>query len=88
LQSGNKRRKELARLEHRKEKEAKRAERKREKAERPAWKEGDPDPSIQFPEPEPVAPTVDEGNSQAADAAQPPSGVAFEVPAAAGRMST
>jgi hypothetical protein len=86
LQSGNKRRKELARLEHRKEKDAKRAERKRLKAERPAWKEGDPDPSIEYPEP--LAPTVDENDSPAEEAARPPSGVAFELPAVAGRIST
>jgi hypothetical protein len=44
----NKRQKELSRLEKRREKEAKMAERKREKAERPPWKEGDPDPSIEI----------------------------------------
>jgi hypothetical protein len=59
--TSTKRQKEMARLEHRRQKEAKRAERKREKAERPPWKEGDPDPSIELapppdaaPEPEPT----------------------------------
>jgi hypothetical protein len=52
----NKRQKEMTRLEHRREKEAKREERKRQKAERPPWKEGDPDPTI---EPFPVESTSD-----------------------------
>jgi hypothetical protein len=55
-QTFNKRQKEMARLEHRKQKEAKREERKRIKAERPPWKEGDPDPSIDLSPPEGAAP--------------------------------
>ena len=69
----NKRQKELARAEKRREKEVKREERKKAKADRPPWKEGDPDPSIE------VLPAEGEGtmptqslSEPAADESTPP----------------
>jgi hypothetical protein len=69
MQTGTKRQKEQARLEHRRQKEAKREERKRMKAERPPWKEGDPDPSIEYPVPE--APGEGAPQAAAAEGAAP-----------------